>query len=61
MKNIKDTAREERDNRLEELREERQKAYRAYLKAKFALTEIEMEITQIETANNTGRFIEIGR
>lgn len=61
MKNIKDTTREERDNRLEELKKERKEAHRAYLKAKYALLEINLEIAQIETANNTGHFIEIKR
>lgn len=60
MKNIKDTTREERDNRLKELKEKRKEIFRAYLKAKLDLSGIDMEIQQIEIANNTGHFIEIG-
>ena len=60
MKNIKNTTKKERDNRLKELEEKRKEVYRAYLKAKIDLRVIDMEILQIETANNTGHFIEIG-
>ena len=60
MKNIKDTTREERDNRLKELKKKRRVAVAAYIKAKSELRMIDLEMAQIETANNTGHFIEIG-
>lgn len=60
MKNIKNTTREERDNRLEELKKKRKIAVAAYIKAKAELGKIDLEMAQIETANNTGHFIEIG-
>lgn len=60
MKNIKDTTREQRDSRLEELKKKRRMAVAAYIKAKSELRMIDLEMTQIETANNTGHFIEIG-
>ena len=59
MKNIKDTTLEERTARYNELQKYRKDALIAYIKAKIALNKIDLELTQIENANN-GHFIEIG-
>lgn len=59
MKNIKDTTREERNNRMEELKKERKLAVAAYVKARVALDRIDLEMAQITQANN-GHFIEYG-
>lgn len=58
MKNIKDTTWEERDARFEELKKKRKVAVAAYIKARRELREIDLEMVQIENANN-GHFIEI--
>lgn len=57
MKNIKNTTREERNNRMEELKKERKLAVAAYIKARVALDRIDLEMAQITQANN-GHFIE---
>lgn len=59
MKNIKDTTLEERAIRYNELKKYRRDAFIAYIKVKIALDKIDLELTQIENANN-GHFIEIG-
>ena len=58
MKNIKNTTQEERDARFEELKKQRRKVVAEYIKIKRQLLEIDMELNQIENANN-GHFIEI--
>lgn len=58
MKNIKNTTQEERDARFEELKRQRRKVVAEYIKIKRQLLEIDMELNQIENANN-GHFIEI--
>lgn len=58
MKNIKDTTWNERAARHNELKKYRRDALIAYIKAKIALDKIDLELTQIENANN-GHFIEI--
>lgn len=58
MKNIKDTTQEERNARFEELKKQRRKAVAEYIRAKNQLLAIDMEMNQIENANN-GHFIEI--
>lgn len=59
MKNIKDTTWEERAARHNELKKYRREVLIAYIKAKIALDKIDLELTQIENADN-GHFIEIG-
>ena len=58
MKNIKNTTQEERDVRFEELKKQRRKVVAEYIRIKNQLLAIDMEINQIENANN-GHFIEI--
>ena len=58
MKNIKNTTKEERDIRFEELKKQRRKVVAQYIKFKRQLLTIDMELNQIENANN-GHFIEI--
>ena len=57
MKNIRNTTKEERDARLERLKEQRKKVLREYIKFKRQLLELDMEILQIEQAS-VGHFIE---
>ena len=58
MKNIKNTTQEERNVRFEELKKQRRKVVAEYIRIKRQLLEIDMELNQIENANN-GHFIEI--
>ena len=58
MKNIKNTTQAERDTRFEELKKQRRKVVAESIKIKHQLLEIDMELNQIENANN-GHFIEI--
>ena len=58
MKNIKDTTWDERAARYNELKKYRRDALIAYIKAKIALDKIDLELTQIENADN-GHFIEM--
>ena len=58
MKNIKNTTQVERDARFEELKKQRRKVVAEYIRIKRQLLEIDMELNQIENANN-GHFIEI--
>lgn len=58
MKNIKNTTQEERDARFEELKKQRRNIVAEYIRIKRQLFEIDMEMNQIENANN-GHFIEI--
>ena len=58
MKNIKNTTQEERNTRFEELKKQRRKVVAEYIRIKHQLLEIDMELNQIENANN-GHFIEI--
>ena len=58
MKNIKNTTQEERNARFEELKKQRRNIVAEYIKIKRQLLEIDMELNQIENANN-GHFIEI--
>ena len=58
MKNIKNTTQEERDTRFEELKRRRRNIVAEYIKIKNQLLEIDMEMNQIENANN-GHFIEM--
>lgn len=58
MKNIKNTTQEERDARFEELKKQRRNIVAEYIRIKRQLLEIDMELNQIENANN-GHFIEI--
>ena len=57
MKNIKNTKREERDARLERFKKQRKKVLREYVKFKRQLLKLDMEILQIEQANE-GHFFE---
>lgn len=58
MKNIKNTTQAERDTRFEELKKQRRKVVAEYIRAKNQLLAIDMEMNQIENANN-GHFIEM--
>lgn len=58
MKNIKNTTKKERDIRFEELKKQRRTLVAEYIKIKRHLLTIDMELNQIENANN-GHFIEI--
>lgn len=58
MKNIKNTTQEERDTRFKELKKQRRKVVAEYIRAKNQLLAIDMEMNQIENANN-GHFIEM--
>jgi len=58
MKNIKNTTQEERNARFEELKKQRRNIVAEYIRIKRQLLEIDMELNQIENANN-GHFIEI--
>lgn len=58
MKNIKNTTQAERDTRFEELKKQRRKVVAEYIRIKNQLLAIDMEMNQIENANN-GHFIEI--
>lgn len=58
MKNIKNTTQKERDARFEELKKQRRNIVAEYIRIKRQLLEIDMELNQIENANN-GHFIEI--
>lgn len=58
MKNIKNTTQTERDARFEELKKQRRNIVAEYIKIKNQLLAIDMEMNQIENANN-GHFIEI--
>lgn len=58
MKNIKNTTQTERDARFEELKKQRRNIVAEYIRIKRQLLEIDMELNQIENANN-GHFIEI--
>lgn len=57
MKNIKNTTQEERDARFEELKKQRRNIVAEYIRIKRQLLEIDMELNQIENANN-GHFFE---
>lgn len=58
MKNIKNTTQAERDVRFEELKKQRRKVVAEYIRIKNQLLAIDMEMNQIENANN-GHFIEM--
>ena len=58
MKNIKNTTQEERDVRFEELKKQRRNIVAEYIRIKNQLLAIDMEMNQIENANN-GHFIEM--
>ena len=58
MKNIKNTTQEERDVRFEELKKQKRNAFAEYIRIKNQLLAIDMEMNQIENANN-GHFIEM--
>lgn len=58
MKNIKTTTKEEKDVRFEELKKQRRKVVAEYIRIKNQLLAIDIELNQIENANN-GHFIEI--
>lgn len=58
MKNIKNTTQEERDARFEELKKQRRNIVAEYIRIKRQLLEIDMELNQIENANN-GHFFEM--
>lgn len=58
MKNIKNTTQTERDVRFEELKKQRRKVVAEYIRIKNQLLTIDMEMNQIENANN-GHFIEM--
>lgn len=55
---MKNTTQAERDTRFEELKKQRRKVVAEYIKIKNQLLAIDMEMNQIENANN-GHFIEI--
>lgn len=57
MKNIKNTTQAERDTRFEELKKQRRVLVAEYIKIKRHLLTIDMELNQIENANN-GHFFE---
>lgn len=58
MKDIKNTTQAERNARFEELKKQRRNIVAEYIRIKRQLLEIDMELNQIENANN-GHFIEI--
>lgn len=58
MKDIKNTTQAERDARFKELKKQRRKIVSEYIKIKNQLLETDMEMNQIENANN-GHFIEM--
>lgn len=58
MKDIKNTTQAERNARFKELKKQRRKIVSEYIKIKGQLLEIDMEMNQIENANN-GHFIEM--
>lgn len=58
MKNIKNTTQAERDTRFEELKKQRRNIVAEYIRIKNQLLAIDMEMNQIENANN-GHFIEM--
>lgn len=58
MKNIKNTTQEERNARFEELKKQRRTVVAEYIRIKNQLLAIDMEMNQIENANN-GHFIEM--
>lgn len=58
MKDIKNTTQAERNARFEELKKQRRNIVAEYIRIKRQLFEIDMELNQIENANN-GHFIEI--
>ena len=58
MKNIKNTTQAERNARMKELKKQRRTIVSEYIKIKNQLLEIDMEMNQIENANN-GHFIEM--
>jgi len=58
MKDIKNTTQAERDTRFEELKKQRRKVVAEYIRIKNQLLAIDMEMNQIENANN-GHFIEM--
>lgn len=58
MKDIKNTTQAERNARFKELKKQRRRIVSEYIKIKGQLLEIDMEMNQIENANN-GHFIEM--
>lgn len=58
MKNIKNTTQADRNARFEELKRQRRNIVSEYIRIKNQLLEIDMEMNQIENANN-GHFIEM--
>lgn len=58
MKDIKNTTQAERDARFKELKKQRRNIVSEYIKIKNQLREIDMEMNQIENANN-GHFFEM--
>ncbi len=58
MKDIKNTTQAERNARFKELKKQRRKVVSEYIKIKNQLLEIDMEMNQIENANN-GHFFEM--
>lgn len=58
MKDIKNTTQVERDARIKELKKQRRSIVSEYIKIKNQLREIDMEMNQIENANN-GHFFEM--
>lgn len=58
MKNIKNTTQAERNARIKELKRQRRSIVSEYIKIKNQLREINMEMNQIENANN-GHFFEM--
>ena len=58
MKDIKNTTQAERNARIKELKRQRRNIVSEYIKIKNQLREIDMEMNQIENANN-GHFFEM--
>lgn len=58
MKDIKNTTQAERNARIKELKRQRRSIVSEYIKIKNQLREIDMEMNQIENANN-GHFFEM--
>jgi uncharacterized protein YPO0396 len=58
MKDIKNTTQAERNARVKELKRQRRSIVSEYIKIKNQLREIDMEMNQIENANN-GHFFEM--
>lgn len=58
MKDIKNTTQAERNARFKELKKQRRNIVSEYIKIKNQLREIDMEMNQIENANN-GHFFEM--